>query len=65
MHVHAGHLYFGAFYNALDVPDLVYGNTKFAVYMPGRDFEITAGHNMRVEPDANRVAAAKLIAKLL
>ncbi len=65
MHMHAGNSHFGGFYNALDVPDLVYGDPKFAVYVPGRDLEITTGHDMGVEPDANRIAAAKLVAKLL
>jgi hypothetical protein len=65
MHVHAGNSYFGTFYNTFNMPDLVYGNTKFAINVTGRYFEITPSHNMRIEPDANRIAAAKLIAKLL
>ena len=65
MHMHTGHFHFGAFYNALDVPDLVNGNTKLAINMPGRDLEITTGHNMWIQPDTNGIAIAVFITKLL
>ncbi len=47
------------------MPQLVYGNAKFAINMPGGNFVVAACHNVRVEADAYRVAIAIPGAKLL
>ena len=64
MHVQAIDMKFGRFYDPFNMPHLVDGNSEFTIYMPGRNFEISARHDMWIKADTNRITITKPIAKL-
>src|SRR5690606_27530524 len=65
VHVQSFHLKACRLDDAFDMPHLVNGDTEFAIDMAGGNLVIPARFNMRIDPDADGIAVAIPIAKLL